>query len=62
MISEKIVDAIEKEGNEKGFYMLSAGGELDENGEFVFVIRLKNYPPTLGISVQEIIDTKDKPN
>jgi hypothetical protein len=63
MISESLRDMIEREGKKKGFYISSAGGEFDEKGEFIFVIKLKEtaVPPALGVSVTEKVETKDKP-
>jgi len=40
MISEKLHDQIEKEGLKKGFKFGNSGGEYDEDGNFIFVIRL----------------------
>ncbi len=40
MISEKTYSQIEKDGLKNDFKIGRCGGELDGNGDFVFVIRL----------------------
>lgn len=40
MISEELHRQIEKEGKKNDFKLGNSGGELDENGDYVFVIRL----------------------
>jgi len=61
MISYELTKAIETEGKKNNFYIFSAGGEKDENGEFVFIIKLKRkVPETLNISVTERIKSKEK--
>jgi hypothetical protein len=64
MISEKLTKAIEKEGQERGYYMESAGGVIDESGKFKFIITLANHvqesPPPLGVHIQDGVGTGDK--
>ncbi len=64
MISEKLMQAIEKEGLKRGFYVESAGGVVNEYGKFKFVITLakpeQEPPPPLGIHITDGVGTTTK--
>jgi hypothetical protein len=61
MISEKIVRAIEKEGEKKGFYMESAGGYWEDGQvKFKIILTRRYTDPDPDIHVRNSVNIVDR--